>query len=239
MLCSSFLKNIKVPSSNGLERSLSRFASSTFGELQVKRETCERMLQKFPTPLYPVRFASSSKQNSNAQITSLDLEADFHKIGDLSLEKLTDLLAPIEDIDEEAELNSAQGVLSLKLKPSNYAATRSTTHDKTTTITWVINKQTPNRQLWWSSPLSGPRRYEWIKSTGSVPVDEWQVLREWQHTRVIAAPGSTPTPSTPPTAAAASTNASTSTGTSTGGSLLTLLQNEVLHVTGIDILSHQ
>ena len=24
----------------------------------------------------------------------------------------------------------------------------------------MINKQTPNRQLWWSSPLSGPRRYE-------------------------------------------------------------------------------
>lgn len=26
--------------------------------------------------------------------------------------------------------------------------------------TYVINKQTPNRQLWWSSPVSGPRRYE-------------------------------------------------------------------------------
>ena len=25
---------------------------------------------------------------------------------------------------------------------------------------WVINKQTPNRQIWWSSPISGPRRYE-------------------------------------------------------------------------------
>ena len=25
--------------------------------------------------------------------------------------------------------------------------------------TYVINKQTPNRQLWWSSPVSGPKRY--------------------------------------------------------------------------------
>ena len=31
--------------------------------------------------------------------------------------------------------------------------------------TWVINKQTPNRQLWWSSPVSGPRRYEWNEET--------------------------------------------------------------------------
>ena len=27
--------------------------------------------------------------------------------------------------------------------------------------TYVINKQAPNRQLWMSSPLSGPVRYDW------------------------------------------------------------------------------
>ena len=27
--------------------------------------------------------------------------------------------------------------------------------------TYVINKQTPNRQIWMSSPLSGPVRYDW------------------------------------------------------------------------------
>jgi frataxin len=26
---------------------------------------------------------------------------------------------------------------------------------------YVLNKQGPNEQLWWSSPLSGPRRYAW------------------------------------------------------------------------------
>jgi frataxin len=25
--------------------------------------------------------------------------------------------------------------------------------------TFVINKQAPNRQIWWSSPISGPRRF--------------------------------------------------------------------------------
>jgi frataxin len=25
---------------------------------------------------------------------------------------------------------------------------------------WVLNRQSPNRQIWWSSPISGPRRYE-------------------------------------------------------------------------------
>lgn len=32
--------------------------------------------------------------------------------------------------------------------------------------TWVLNKQTPNRQIWWSSPISGPRRYEYEDESG-------------------------------------------------------------------------
>ena len=27
--------------------------------------------------------------------------------------------------------------------------------------TFVINKQVPNRQVWWSSPVSGPMRFHW------------------------------------------------------------------------------
>ncbi|XP_058191809.1 frataxin, mitochondrial-like [Rhododendron vialii] len=27
--------------------------------------------------------------------------------------------------------------------------------------TYVVNKQTPNRQIWMSSPLSGPSRFDW------------------------------------------------------------------------------
>lgn len=31
--------------------------------------------------------------------------------------------------------------------------------------TYVINKQTPNRQIWLSSPSSGPKRYDWTGTT--------------------------------------------------------------------------
>ena len=34
---------------------------------------------------------------------------------------------------------------------------------------WVLNKQSPNKQIWWSSPISGPRRYEHIRTI--VPED--------------------------------------------------------------------
>ena len=31
--------------------------------------------------------------------------------------------------------------------------------------TYVINKQTPNKQIWLSSPTSGPKRYDFIDET--------------------------------------------------------------------------
>ena len=30
--------------------------------------------------------------------------------------------------------------------------------------TYVINKQSPNKQIWLSSPISGPKRYEFIET---------------------------------------------------------------------------
>jgi len=38
--------------------------------------------------------------------------------------------------------------------------------------TYVLNKQTPNRQIWWSSPVSGPKRFYWHKEAA-----------EWRNTR--------------------------------------------------------
>mmetsp|Transcript_45814 Transcript_45814/g.127159 ORF Transcript_45814/g.127159 Transcript_45814/m.127159 type:complete len:145 (+) Transcript_45814:368-802(+) len=32
---------------------------------------------------------------------------------------------------------------------------------------WVLNKQAPNQQIWWSSPLSGPMRFEFVASRGA------------------------------------------------------------------------
>ena len=76
-------------------------------------------------------------------------EAEFHSVADETLDDIQDAMEELfEEIrgDDEMEVNVASGVLTLSLPPHG---------------TWVINKQTPNRQLWWSSPISGPRRYEY------------------------------------------------------------------------------
>jgi len=72
--------------------------------------------------------------------TSLD-EPVYHRVADETLESIVDLLHPLDDGDDEVEIDLSQGVLSIDLGPSR-------NH-----MTWVINKQSPNRQLWWSSPI--------------------------------------------------------------------------------------
>ena len=70
---------------------------------------------------------------------------------------MDEFLGEVEDHDDldDVDINYSQGVMAIKLGPPHG--------------TWVINKQTPNRQIWWSSPISGPMRYE---LSGDVDVQE-------------------------------------------------------------------
>jgi frataxin len=106
-------------------------------------------------------FFSAAKQESYFIMMTqrcFETEAAYHDVADATLETIQDA------IDEalgggsvngnengtasviEYECNLASGVLTLTLPPHG---------------TWVLNKQTPNRQIWWSSPLSGPKRFEY------------------------------------------------------------------------------
>lgn len=45
--------------------------------------------------------------------------------------------------------------------------------------TYVLNKQPPNKQIWLSSPVSGPKRYDWVAAgDGGGGAGEWVYLRD-------------------------------------------------------------
>ncbi|XP_032433964.1 frataxin, mitochondrial [Xiphophorus hellerii] len=77
-------------------------------------------------------------------------EAAYEKLADETLDALCDYF---EDLADEAftgteyDVVFSSGVLTVKLGGGHG--------------TYVINKQTPNRQIWLSSPTSGPKRYDW------------------------------------------------------------------------------
>eukprot|EP00898_Chlorokybus_atmophyticus_P006581 jgi/Chlat1/6924/Chrsp52S06600 len=75
-------------------------------------------------------------------------EHEFHQAADATLENLQEAIESFGDEHdvEGMDVSSQQGVLTASLGSKG---------------TYVINKQTPNRQIWSSSPLSGPVRYDY------------------------------------------------------------------------------
>lgn len=45
--------------------------------------------------------------------------------------------------------------------------------------TYVLNKQPPNKQIWLSSPISGPKRYDWVVDGK----DKKSAIRQWVYLR--------------------------------------------------------
>ncbi|THH27020.1 hypothetical protein EUX98_g7166 [Antrodiella citrinella] len=74
------------------------------------------------------------------------------------LDSLEGLLDNVSNPEYEVEYHS--GVLTLKLGDKG---------------TYVINKQPPNKQIWLSSPVSGPKRYDYV-----IEQDEWVYGRDGQ-----------------------------------------------------------
>ncbi|CAD6587200.1 MAG: Mitochondrial chaperone Frataxin [Cyphobasidiales sp. Tagirdzhanova-0007] len=65
------------------------------------------------------------------------------------MERLTESLEALQEElgESDFDVEYSSGVLTLKL-PAGKG-------------TYVINKQPPNKQIWLSSPTSGPKRYDW------------------------------------------------------------------------------
>jgi len=84
----------------------------------------------------------------------------YHKLSDATMETLLgsieELLDTLGRSSYEVEYHS--GVLTLVLGEDG---------------TYVINKQPPNKQIWLSSPFSGPKRYDY-----SEEADDWIYSRD-------------------------------------------------------------
>ena len=95
-------------------------------------------------------------------------EQEFHRFADLTLGQLLNKLEDIvEDSDiPDADIEYGQGVLTLTLGSKG---------------TFVLNKQSPNKQIWSSSPISGPARYDFMDG-------EWVYRRDGHnlHKRLAA-----------------------------------------------------
>lgn len=153
--CSHAASSAARPSVNVLHTSfppttyLVERVSNAYGAAQMNLFTTSSAAQEVGSPM----------DTEGSSGTSADLsDKDFHRHADLSL---GDLYGKLEEVVEdaglpEADLEYSQGVLTLELGQHG---------------TYVINKQSPNKQIWMSSPVSGPIRYDWQNGV-------WQYKRD-------------------------------------------------------------
>ncbi|KAK8762572.1 frataxin [Amblyomma americanum] len=93
------------------------------------------------------RTFSSNGDNNEPSMSEMEYEALTKEALETLAEKFDEVIEDLCDVPE-ADLALSDGVLTVHLG-RKYG-------------TYVINKQTPNRQIWLSSPVSGPKRYDFI-----------------------------------------------------------------------------
>ncbi|KAF2090250.1 Frataxin [Saccharata proteae CBS 121410] len=110
----------------------------------------------------------SEEHDRSTQPTEIPIE-EYHERADEFIEKLQVKLEEKQDAGDAVEVEYSAGVLTI---------------DKTGQGTYVLNKQPPNRQIWLSSPITGPKRFDWViqgegmtqKEDGGV--GDWIYLRD-------------------------------------------------------------
>ncbi|KAF2036227.1 Frataxin [Setomelanomma holmii] len=92
---------------------------------------------------------------------------EFHERADQYLNELVERLEEAQEKDPQIEVEYSAGVLEVKAKEHSY----------------VLNKQPPNRQIWLSSPISGPKRFDWVVSQESMNFKEGSGQGDWVYLR--------------------------------------------------------
>ncbi|XP_042303687.1 frataxin, mitochondrial, partial [Sceloporus undulatus] len=115
-----------------------------------KPESCSRSLDSFlMVKAKHIQLICGKSSEIVTDERSLD-ETTYEKLAEETLESLMDFFDDLADkpfTPEDYDVSFGSGVLTVKLG-GNMG-------------TYVINKQTPNKQIWLSSPTSGPKRYDW------------------------------------------------------------------------------
>ncbi|XP_005181547.2 frataxin homolog, mitochondrial [Musca domestica] len=100
--------------------------------------------------------SNNTKQPTEHVVDSILDHATYERVCVETLDGLNDyfeqLLESVESIPD-SDLAYSDGVLTVNLGKHG---------------TYVINRQTPNRQIWLSSPTSGPKRYDFVGESSGI-----------------------------------------------------------------------
>ena len=95
-------------------------------------------------------------------------EDEYQHRADAYMEAVHEKAEALQESREDVLTTLQAGVLSITLPPNG---------------TYIINKQPPNKQIWLSSPSSGPKRYDWVVEGESMHQKEGSGEGDWVYLR--------------------------------------------------------
>ncbi|KAI0015239.1 mitochondrial chaperone Frataxin [Xylariomycetidae sp. FL0641] len=133
--------------------------------------------RKTTTPL-TLRSAFSTNVRLSKSLSAEELktarpapltDSQYHELADDYLEALLTQYEIMQDVKNDIDVEYSSGVMNVRVNGVG---------------DYVLNKQPPNKQIWLSSPVSGPKRYDYvIVSEGQdqkqdTAVGDWIYLRD-------------------------------------------------------------
>ncbi|KAI3394719.1 hypothetical protein diail_2305 [Diaporthe ilicicola] len=108
-------------------------------------------------------------QDDGIKTVPADLtDGEYHEVADTYLEVILAELEGLADKNDAVEVEYSAGVLTFSFPDLG---------------TYVINKQPPNKQIWLSSPISGPKRYDYVISGEGQSQKEDTAVGHWVYIR--------------------------------------------------------
>ncbi|RDW82438.1 hypothetical protein BP6252_03550 [Coleophoma cylindrospora] len=120
-----------------------------------------------PESAEPAPPSVTSDAATNLSPTELT-QSEYNEISDQYMDDLVAKLEELQEQREDVDVEYSAGVLTLVFPPLG---------------TYVINKQPPNKQIWLSSPISGPKRYDWVVLSEGQDSKEGTGQGEWIYLR--------------------------------------------------------
>ncbi|KAI9804685.1 MAG: Mitochondrial chaperone Frataxin [Piccolia ochrophora] len=94
-------------------------------------------------------------------------DEEYHERADALMDEIVDKLEALQEEKGDIDVEYSAGVLTAILRSGSY----------------VLNKQPPNKQIWLSSPVSGPKRYDWVVMGESMDHKEGSGRGDWVYLR--------------------------------------------------------
>ncbi|KAI0181239.1 Frataxin [Hypoxylon sp. FL1284] len=139
----AFRANISAINSRAIIPRLgSRATRSVLKHPALRRPSSVRPFSVTSRPGYPL-----APEALAAAVPAPITADEYHEIADNYLEALLTKYEELQDESDSVDVDFSSGVMTIKIPGLGV---------------YVINKQPPNKQIWLSSPVSGPKRFDYV-----------------------------------------------------------------------------